>query len=306
MIKRPVNYIFIEGPDLSGKTTLYNKIHSHTNYRWNIQDRSALSMLTHAKQYGRNEFSHIEQLRSELFNLNNLIIILLPPWQVISKRFTERGDEIQNLASLKQVYDIFVEAASELSKYPNVIVVNDEVDEQLSRYLVSKIREYEDASTLDIKVNCLNAAYASSSNECIGLNFTLFDDGSFDDIDSGDLLYDEEVDYYNDILLSVKNKIFKEINGENEYGRKEDEGSRRFIYSSDTCISLAHFLVRNNTLDCKYFVRSSNVKDTLYYDINFLKHLSSEVFNILDIKDGFCRMSFMINSSHILDIIEEE
>ena len=61
----PVNQIVIEGPDLSGKTTLYQNLHDMTNYRWNIQDRSALSMLTHAKQYGRNEFSHIEQLRSE-------------------------------------------------------------------------------------------------------------------------------------------------------------------------------------------------------------------------------------------------
>ena len=216
MIKRPINYIFIEGPDLSGKTTLYNKIHAHTNYRWNIQDRSSLSMLAHAKQYQRNEFRHVEQLRSELFNLNNLTVILLPEWQVISRRFTERGDAIQNLASLKQIYDIFVEAASELSKYPNVIVVNDEVDEQLSRYLVSKFRDYEDATTLDIKDNCLSACDANERNECIGLNFTLFDDGEFEDIDAGDLLYEKEVEYYNDILASVKDKIAKEMNGENE------------------------------------------------------------------------------------------
>ena len=120
MTKRPINYVFIEGPDLSGKSTLYNDIHKLSDYRWNIQDRSALSMLIHAKQYGRNTFQHVEQLRSEIFNLNNIIILLLPKWSVISRRFTERGDAIQNLASLKKVYDLFSDAAEELQQYPNV------------------------------------------------------------------------------------------------------------------------------------------------------------------------------------------
>ena len=69
MIKRPINYIFLEGPDLAGKTTFYENVHKSSDYRWNIQDRSALSMLIHAKYYGRDTFRHVEQLRSELYNL---------------------------------------------------------------------------------------------------------------------------------------------------------------------------------------------------------------------------------------------
>ena len=92
MIKRPIDYIFLEGPDLSGKTTLYESIHKLSDYRWNIQDRSALSMLVHARYYERDTFRHVEQLRSELFNLNNLTILLLPKWDVIIKRFSDRGD----------------------------------------------------------------------------------------------------------------------------------------------------------------------------------------------------------------------
>ena len=48
-----IENITIEGPDLSGKTTLYNNIHKQTNYRWNIQDRSMMSMLAHAIFYDR-------------------------------------------------------------------------------------------------------------------------------------------------------------------------------------------------------------------------------------------------------------
>ena len=46
--------VTLEGVDLSGKTTLYNNIHKKTGYKWNIQDRSELSMLCNAKYYKRN------------------------------------------------------------------------------------------------------------------------------------------------------------------------------------------------------------------------------------------------------------
>ena len=76
MLRFPTNYLILEGPDLSGKTTFYESIHKSSNYRWNIQDRSALSMLVHAKYYGRDTFRHVEQLRSELYNLNKSLNIM--------------------------------------------------------------------------------------------------------------------------------------------------------------------------------------------------------------------------------------
>ena len=138
MVRTPVNYLIIEGPDLSGKTTLYNSIHKATGYRWNIQDRSALSMLIHAKFYNREQFSHVENLRKELLCLNNHMIILLPPWAIIADRFEKRGDEIQNLVSLKRLYTMFEEAAQEFSSYPNVTVINSEVEDfiESSKYFI--------------------------------------------------------------------------------------------------------------------------------------------------------------------------
>ena len=300
MVKRPINYIFLEGPDLSGKTTFYENIHKASDYRWNIQDRSALSMLIHAKYYGRETFRHVEQLRSELYNLNNVTIILLPKWDEIARRFNLRGDPIQNITSLKKLYDLFTEAAEELRSLPNVIVIEGTADSQVVKYTVRKLIEYENASSGCIQQNCTNAAFSKESKEVVGLNFTLFDDGNFDDIDEGDLLFEDEVDYYDEIITDVQEKIKNELSGNNPYDRKETKESRRFIYHSDTCISLAHFLVRDDSLDCKFFLRSSNVKDTLYYDINFLKHMSKVVYEQLDCGGKFCRMSFVLNSAHIL------
>ena len=301
MIKRPINYITLEGPDLSGKTTFYENFHKETEFRWNIHDRSALSMLVHAKFYGRSTFRHVEQLRSELYNLNNVMIILLPEWDEIGRRFNLRGDPIQNITSLRKLYELFSEAADELEKYPNVIVLRNKVDNQTIRYLSNLLQDYENTSTENLQHNFLNSAAANKDNECVGLNVTLFDDGSFDDIDEGHLLYEKEVDYYNEIATSVIKKISDEVQGKNEYGRVENKHSRRFIYSSDTCISLAHFLLRDEGLDCKFFLRSSNVKDTLFYDLNFLKYLSSQVYQILGANGLFCRMNILINSGHIIE-----
>ena len=117
-------------------------------------------------------------------------------------------------------------------------------------------------------------------------------------------MYEEEVDYYQDIMLEIKKKIDSEFAGENKYQRKETKYSRRFIYNSETCISLAHFLYRDEGLDCKFFLRSSNVKDTLYYDLNFMKYMASEVYKAVGAQGTFCRMHFMINSAHI--ILDEE
>ena len=300
MLKRPINYIFLEGPDLSGKTTFYENIHKFSNYRWNVQDRSALSMLVHAKYYGRDTFCHVEQLRAELYNLNNIIIILMPKWNEVARRFNQRGDPIQNITSLKKIYDLFAEAADELSDMPNVIIINSTADDQVVKHTVRKLIEYENASTKNIQLNCANLVNSLKEKEAIGINFTLFDDGNFKDIDEGDLLYDKEAEYYDDILLQIKEKIDLEMAQFHQYDRPETVESRRFIYNSDSCISTAHFLLRHDSFDCKFFLRSSNVKDTLYYDINFLKHMSHIVYNKLKASGKFCRMNFIINSGHII------
>tara|TARA_B100000900_G_C20581646_1_gene717798 strand:- start:400 stop:1335 length:936 start_codon:yes stop_codon:yes gene_type:complete len=302
----PVNQILIEGPDLSGKTSLYSHIHKLTDYRWNIQDRSALSMLVHAKFYNRDTFNHVENLNSELNNLNNFMMILLPDWSVISKRFADRGDEIQSLTSLRKIYLIFQEAAKELELLPNVCVIRQEVDDYIAKSLVADLIKFETRNFYNLSKLFLQAAHASKEKEKIGLSLTSYDSGTFSGINTDYLNYEKEKVYYSQIRETLIKKIDDELHGINEYFREEDVSSRRFIYTSDTCISLAHFMIRKQMLDCKFFLRSSNVKDTLTYDLNFIKYLCKEVYNFLKLENHTVKISVTINSAHILSNMNVE
>ena len=301
----PIDYIFIEGPDCSGKTTLFEMIHKASGYQWNIQDRSALSMLIHAKFYGRNTFNHVEQLKRELYNLNNQMIICLPDWDVIVKRFTKRGDPIQNLSSLHKLYNLFFEAAEEFQDYPNVTVIRSVVDETLVNSLVNQYYAIERRSVYHLRdsmLQMLSTSAANRLNEVIGFNFVHYDTGDFSDIEREMLLYEKEKDYYGRIEDAVFKTINNEIKGNNPYGRKEGLHSRRFIYSDDSCIAVCHFLIRDGYMDSKFYLRSSNVKDTVHYDLNFLKHLTAQVFRYFkcDRQGNYCKMNFVVGSGHII------
>ena len=299
----PVNQITLEGPDLSGKTTLYQKIHEKSGYHWIIQDRSALSSVVYARLYGRNDYFHVEALKRELSNLNNIIILLLPNWNIIAKRFQKRGDEIQNLVSLKKVYDLFSEAADEFENYPNVILIKSEVDDNMVNYIVHQLRSHFERKPYHEYADFFKIAAASSDNlEKVGLNLTHYDNGMFDDVSEEMLRYEKEKVYYDKIRRNLLRKIEDEIAGCNEYNRPETYESRRFIYTDDSCLSLCHFMLRNEFLYGEFYLRSSNTKETLSYDMNFIKALTRDVFSKLsefsDIK--MCKLSLKIGSGHIL------
>jgi len=299
----PVNQITLEGPDLSGKTTLYQKIHEKSGYHWIIQDRSALSSVVYARLYGRNDYFHVEALKQELSNLNNIIILLLPSWDIIAKRFQKRGDEIQNLVSLKKVYDLFSEAADEFENYPNVILIKSEVDDNMVNYIVHQLRSHFERKPYHEYADFFKIAAASSDNlEKVGLNLTHYDNGMFDDVSEEMLRYEKEKVYYDKIRRTLLRKIEDEIAGCNEYNRPETYESRRFIYTDDSCLSLCHFMLRNEFLYGEFYLRSSNTKETLSYDMNFIKALTRDVFSRLsefsDIK--MCKLSLKIGSGHIL------
>lgn len=304
MRKTPINQITLEGPDLSGKSTLYQKLHDASGYCWNIQDRSSLSMVVYARLYGRNDYYHVESLRRELSNLNNIMIFLLPEWDVIAERFQKRGDEIQNIVSLKKVYDLFAEAAEELENYPNVILARSEVDDNMIQYIAHNLRShFERMPYHKYAENFKIAASCSENLEKIGLNLVHYDDGMFDDISEEMLRYEKEKVYYDKIRNKVLRKIDDELAGINEYGRIETHESRRFIYTDDSCLSLCHFVLRNEFLYGEFYLRSSETKETLQYDMNFIKSLTRDVFSRLsefsEIK--MCKISLKIGSGHIIN-----
>jgi hypothetical protein len=197
---------------------------------------------------------------------------------------------------------MFVEAVKEFENYPNVIVAREQ---DCLESIVEDLVNIENYNLQQVQKQVLQLATCSEKSEIVGLNFTLYDRGDFDLIDESALDYEGEKEYYDSIRSSLLEKIINERAGKNEYNRKEKKSSRRFIYTDDSCISLAHFNFREDCLDCHFVLRSSNVKDTLYYDINFLYSLCKEVYNILELEDNvFCRMRFTINSAHLPVIID--
>ena len=74
---------------------------------------------------------------TEQVNKVNVTIILMPSWEEIARRFNLRGDPIQNLTSLRKLYDLFDEAAEELQHLPNVYVIRKEIDDFILEQLLT-------------------------------------------------------------------------------------------------------------------------------------------------------------------------
>ena len=302
MIRFPTNYIILEGPDLSGKTTFYNSLHKATKYKWNIQDRSYLSMLVHGSQYGRDVTHHEYGFKRELLNLNNRFVLMLPDFQDVVLRYSMRGDEIQSLEEIKKLYGVFEEYAEKLCHFPNVIVLRSsdlEYDTSIVRHELEAIEE----GSLDMVSSFVKSFSANSGGyEATPLSMTLYDDGTFQDVDSSVMDYEPEQEYYKKIYVSMIKKIRSELRGENEYNRVETLNSRRFIYTDDTCISLIQASFRDSTLDMHFVLRSSEVSKTFPYDLKFLHFLTSQVYKELNLipKEVDVRMRFNLNSAHIL------
>ena len=298
MVKFPIEKIIIEGPDLAGKTTLLNKMHDISKFRWNIQDRSALSMLIYAKMYNRDTFHLVENLKKELFNLNNQIVLLLPPFEVLAKRFQKRGDPIQNLITLKQLHRLFSEFAEEYMYLPNVCVITKELDNQSYLSIVGRFLGKEKHFNIhQLPEWCMRSADSQNNKEVVGLRLTYFNDGEFSDVKPELLQYDGEKDYYKKIENQLREKML------DNYCNDQDKSSRRIIYHDDSCISLAHFLIRDQIFDAKFFLRSSNVKDTLTYDINFIHYLTCIVYKAYECKQPV-KIEVTLNSAHICDRID--
>ena len=299
MVKFPIEKIIIEGPDLAGKTTLFNKMHEISKFRWNIQDRSALSMLIYAKMYERDTFHLVENLKKELFNLNNQIVLLLPPFELLAKRFQKRGDPIQNMISLKKLHKLFSEFEEEYGSLPNVTVVKKEIDDWGYTAIAGRFLAVEKYTTVHESAGmCMSAADTQSSKEVVGLRLTYFDDGEFTDVKPELLEYEGEKEYYDKIEQQLRAKMLdNNTSGQDSY-------SRRIIYHDDSCISLAHFLIRDQIFDAKFFLRSSNVKDTLKYDINFIHYLTSVAYKIYECNQPV-KIEVTLNSAHICDRIDQ-
>ena len=260
-------------------------------------------MVCYSRLYGRDLALHRRRLWQDLCTLNNRVIVLLPEWEVIRRRYNFRGDEIQDLSSLQRLYDIFIEETEKIKHLPNVIVVEDGFLEEgdLALSCVDQIYNLENQSLKNMGTIISDFVKNSGRKEISPLSFSLV----FDEIekynDSSIMNHPPEKEYYDRILKSVLSNLDNDILGINDYKTvQKPETTRRFIYTHDSCISLIHTLLRESILNVHVVCRSSDVINTFPYDLKFLVYLVNQVQAKLK-KEVQCVLNCTMNSAHIID-----
>ncbi len=293
--------VVIEGPDLAGKTTLYEEIHKMSGYKWNIQDRSTLSMLVYARLYNRDVSKWRRKLWREVSNLNNRLILLRPSWNTLVRRYHDRGDEIQDLVSLRKVHDIFLEEGDKLIGLPNVIVPDTSIPwEYLSQYCCDCLHDLENISPSDMGGLIHKFVKMSLKNEVSPIEFVTIDRAPFGDADPDIMNDPDESEYYDNIVKGVFQNIDKEMRGENEYKIPQDLSTRRFIFVQESCISLVHTMFRDDVLNVHTVCRSSDVVNTFTSDIRFLHYLATIIHRKLNLDDKISvHLHVRMHSAHI-------
>lgn len=290
--------INIEGPDCSGKTTLYQRLHKETKFKYNLNDRSYISMYVYSKIYNRSDSSFwYDKIIDSIKNLNTLYIVLLPEEKTILDRLRIRGDEFQDENSILKVINEFKNCLSAGLKYfPNVLLIeNSDIDYILSRSL-SFIDELNSIPTNELVEKLV---YKSGLNELTDISISEIIDRN--NLNYDVLNYPKEAGYYKKITEELINKIKNELSGINEYNTVQKIDSRRFIYTDDSCISAIHALFRNQKLNVFVLFRSSNVEDTFWADYEFIKITCVNISKCLMLpNDCEIVLNIKIRSSHII------
>lgn len=308
-----IRNITLEGCDASGKSTLYSNIHRRTNFKWNIQDRSQLSMLCYARQYGRGE-EDVSKWRRELdaflLDLNNRLIVLLPDFQVIAQRLQTRGDEFQDIDSLKVLHNLFEEEVQRIGRRPNLLIVREPLSpDDLTSHCVDWLSRPAHFSPVSIAREVRQLAEVMPNREAVGCRFRMsVDPNLFSSCDADVMRHPPEEAYYSKILSGVIQNMIDEMTGKNEYGVKQTpETTRRFIFTQESCISLVHTTLRGNALNMRVYCRSSNVDNTFHHDLQFIYFLYGRVYDRLAQRNGWKKpargvftIDIELGSAHIL------
>jgi hypothetical protein len=286
--------ICIEGPDCSGKTTLYNEIHKQTNFKFNIQDRSYLSMKVYSELYNRDDVSFWNKLFWKDIKTNNtLYVILLPSIDIIKGRLSKRGDEFQDDKSIIKLYEIFKSNSEVVKNLPQVIILKDiDVNENIK----SIINRLEKLNSLPGSLIITDTVMGSGFNELVDIEIT--ESLSRETLRESVMFNPLEREYYEKILEDFTTSIEKKLIGLT--GKIQDLNSRQFVYSSDSCISMIHIMFREDKFNIEVTMRSSNVLHTLWSDYEFLKILCFSCADIFELWTTNIDMRLRIRSAHMI------
>jgi len=262
-------------------------------------------MAIYAEMYERSD-SHLwwEKVYEKLGNLNHRYVLLLPEQQLLLERYARRGDEVQNEKSLIDLHQRFTEAVSKLSKFPTCIVVNITKENQsdVKHAVLDELNKVEQSETIDVTNQICSISNSSKTREVNGLSFAL-DLTDWNDYDTSVLEYEKEKQYYKRISEEYTKTIYNELEGNNEYNLPQKPySSRRFVYTDASCISYINTHVRDKKITMNVVCRSSDAKNTIYYDVCFLQILFKKIQKIFLKTCDISRviMKVRLDSAHIV------
>ena len=297
-MKFDLKTVVLEGVDCSGKTTAFGKIHKMTGFKWNIHDRSTLSMLCYALMYDRDVDHWRNLLNEELNDLNNAVVVLMPDLHVIKARLAARGDEFQDINSIVKLYEIFEKEVIKIDRYPNVLVCRQSTPDYDA--IVKWLLNYERQSYQRISGVMLDMCRQKLSAE---INFlkVAWTDTDFKTLSTKALHYEPELEYYNQTRTSLTKKIRDERSGQNIYGSPQGPESRRFVLAQETCISYLHFVYRGGFLHANIVCRSSEMSKIFPNDIHFLAHLGQIARQEIGLSDATpIKFYLTLDSAHVI------
>lgn len=266
-------------------------------------DRSQLSRKVFSEMYGRSIDYMEDHLHREMYNLNNRYVIIDLPFRVIKKRFEKRGDEIHDARSLKSVHRSFKKEFKRLNDHPLAVRITSESSpiNDIADHVIDELTSHEKFQLKDVAGIVAKVVRQTERSEVFPLQLTLHDDGEFREATPKSLEFEPESEYYIKIFLALLKKIESEMSGENEYLRKEDIFSRRFVYTDDSCISFIQVSQRNKIMDFHCVIRSCDVVRLFEHDLRFLYYLASECWKRIGVNCTSARIRMNLNSAHIIE-----
>jgi len=304
--------VCIEGVDCSGKTTLWNKIHKNTKYRWKLEDRSFVTMLVYSQfRQDPKSLDYERQLFNDLSNLNVKYVIIDPAWDLVESRFRVRGDDVYNLRDLKEIHSLYHNVVKRISGFPNVLVFDGTEDSnEAARRVDEWLKEQNQVSISSLVKIIQQRAAATESGEVSPLRFTAIESGEFLEDEPRILNYSwvsdnfpavkaATVEEFNKMYEELMNTVDKELKGENIYNTPQTLSSRRFVFTQNACVSFIQAMVRGGDLRFYVTCRSSHVYDVFPADIRLLYHMCKSVHKKLGLsRDISAIFEFTMNSAH--------
>lgn len=303
----PLRQLVLESPDCGGKTSLFNEIHRQTQFRWNIHDRSHLSMLIYALQYGRDAECHRENLREELSNFSNKFVFSLLPVETHIERLRRRGDVMQDEESIKKQHEIFVNVIEDIKVLPNVYLIQNSTNSVAdnAEFVIRWLNNTSKLSISDIayyvgEMGMYSSTLSGYTDSETSVNFT------FEDVQPLILNHDlsiksDETVYYSNIRSKFISKIASEISYNMTLHENASKvASRRFIFSDSECISCIHMLHRNNVAHVNVYMRSSLI-EKLESDIGAVRNIIADTLGKFSMFQSTKKavFNFKIGSLHI-------